>query len=141
MLEAGHTSPREHVDVRSIGVSLLDGNLLDAFVRLARLLEAPADALFLMPLITREIIYRLLMGGQGGTSSPDDLGELHSFHRQNGQATPPRRATSPCASSSSRELGMSVSRLHHHREGRHGAESLACAHLLLITIPMSKLSN
>jgi AraC-like DNA-binding protein len=43
----------------------LDGNLLEAFVRLARLLDAPAEAPVLLPLITREIIYRLLMGEQG----------------------------------------------------------------------------
>src|SRR5436189_1216731 len=29
LLEAGHTQPREHGDVRAIDVSLLDGNLLD----------------------------------------------------------------------------------------------------------------
>jgi hypothetical protein len=39
-------------------------NVLDAVVRLARLLDSPAEARFLMPLITREIIYRLLMGEQ-----------------------------------------------------------------------------
>jgi hypothetical protein len=43
----------------------LDVNLLDAFVRLVRLVESPADAPVLLPLITREIIYRLLMGEQG----------------------------------------------------------------------------
>src|SRR5260370_25991289 len=65
MLEAGYAQPRDDAEVRGIGVSLLDGNLLDAFVRLVRLLDAPAEAPVLMPLITREIIYRLLMGEQG----------------------------------------------------------------------------
>jgi transcriptional regulator GlxA family with amidase domain len=44
----------------------LDANLLDAFVRLTRLLDAPDEARVLGPLITREIIYRLLVGEQGG---------------------------------------------------------------------------
>src|SRR6266705_6289229 len=66
MLEAGHAEPRDHAEVRAIDVSLLNGNLLDAFVRLTRLLDAPAEAGVLLPLITREIIYRLLMGEQGG---------------------------------------------------------------------------
>jgi AraC-like DNA-binding protein len=35
-------------------------------VRLTRLLDVPAEAPVLLPLITREIIYRLLMGEQGG---------------------------------------------------------------------------
>src|SRR5207249_9471914 len=65
MVEAGHASPPGHADVRAIAVSPLDGNLLDAFVRLTRLLDAPAEAPVLLPLITREIVYRLLMGEQG----------------------------------------------------------------------------
>jgi hypothetical protein len=66
MVEAGHASPRDHTEVRAIDVSPLDGNLLDAFVRLVRLLDAPAEAPVLLPLITREMIYRLLRGEQGG---------------------------------------------------------------------------
>jgi len=34
-------------------------------VRLVRLVDAPADASALLPLITQEIIYRLLVGEQG----------------------------------------------------------------------------
>src|SRR6266702_174576 len=41
LLEAGHTSPPGRADVRGIDVSLLDANLLDAFARLVRLLDAP----------------------------------------------------------------------------------------------------
>ncbi len=66
MVEAGHAWPRGPADVRAISVSPLDGHLLDACVRLVRLLDAPAQARVLMPLLTREIIYRLLMGEQGG---------------------------------------------------------------------------
>ncbi|HZT99982.1 MAG TPA: AraC family transcriptional regulator [Ktedonobacteraceae bacterium] len=66
LLEAGHMQPKAHVEVSAIDVSLLDGNLLDAFVRLVRLLDAPTEARLLQPLYTREIIYRLLMREQGG---------------------------------------------------------------------------
>ncbi|TMD27213.1 MAG: AraC family transcriptional regulator [Chloroflexi bacterium] len=69
MLEAGHSSHSwlpGRADVRGIDVSLLDANLLDAFVRLVRLLDSPAETPVLLPLITREIIYRLLVGEQGG---------------------------------------------------------------------------
>jgi len=65
MVEAGHASPRDSADTRAIAVSPLDANLLDASVRLTRLLDAPAEARVLGPLITREIIYRLLVGEQG----------------------------------------------------------------------------
>ncbi len=40
MVETGHTSPRGPAEVRAIAVSLLDEHLLDAMVRVARLLEA-----------------------------------------------------------------------------------------------------
>ncbi len=43
-------------------VSRLDVNLQDAVVRLVRLLDSPAEVPVLMPLIKREIVYRLLMG-------------------------------------------------------------------------------
>jgi AraC-like DNA-binding protein len=44
-----------------------DSALLDAVVRLVRLLENPSDAPILAPLIEREIIWRLLTGPQGET--------------------------------------------------------------------------
>ena len=65
LVEASHSFSKEHADVRAIDVSPMDGKLLDAFVRLVRLLDAPAEAQVLMPLMTREILYRLLMGEQG----------------------------------------------------------------------------
>ena len=51
MVEAGHPSPQKHADVRAIDVSALDAGLLDAVVRLVRLLDSPAEAPFLAPLI------------------------------------------------------------------------------------------
>ncbi|MHC5833874.1 MAG: AraC family transcriptional regulator, partial [Nostoc sp.] len=48
--------------MKAIDVSSLNANLLDAVVRLVRLLDSPAEAHVLAPLIKREIIYRLLMG-------------------------------------------------------------------------------
>src|SRR5207302_4593886 len=66
MVEAGQSSPPGPADVRAIDVSRVDATLLDAVVRLVRLLDAPAEARVLMPLVTRVIIYRLLMEEQGG---------------------------------------------------------------------------
>lgn len=42
-----------------------DMGILDAIIRLVRLLDAPADAPILAPLIRREIIYRVLIGEEG----------------------------------------------------------------------------
>jgi len=44
----------------------LDAGLPDAVVRLVRLLDSTTEARFLAPLVTREIVYRLLMGEQVG---------------------------------------------------------------------------
>ncbi|MEG4824675.1 AraC family transcriptional regulator [Microcoleus sp. F8-D3] len=51
MVEAGEPSPRSRGDVKAIDVSPLDANLLDAVVRLVRLLDSPAEAHVLAPLI------------------------------------------------------------------------------------------
>jgi len=52
----------------STGLSLgrMTPALLDAVTRLVALLDAPGDAAALAPLATREILYRLLTGPQGG---------------------------------------------------------------------------
>ncbi len=55
--------------VKAMDVSPIDADLLDAVVKLARLLDAPDEMKFLAPLIIREIIYRLLRGAQGARLS------------------------------------------------------------------------
>lgn len=51
----------------SFGISPVTPDLLDAWVRLMRLIETPRDIPVLAPLIEREIIYRLLSGPRGCT--------------------------------------------------------------------------
>jgi AraC-like DNA-binding protein len=65
MVETGYDVSGGGASVRAMDVSPLTADLLDAVVRLARLLDTPADAPFLMPLIVREVVYRLLQGDQG----------------------------------------------------------------------------
>ena len=50
---------------RALFIDRLDVSLLDAVLRLLRLLETPRDIPILAPMIKREILYRLLMNGQG----------------------------------------------------------------------------
>src|SRR5207253_7133724 len=99
----------------AIAVSPLDMHLLDAVVRLTRLLDAPAEAPVLMPLITREILYRLLRGEQGGRLrhlailggySPSIARAIERLRHDFDQ---PLRIEQLA-----RELGMSVSVFHHH---------------------------
>ncbi len=115
MLEARNPSQQNQADVRAINVSSLDAGLLDAVVRLVRLVDTPAEAFFLAPLITREIVYRLWMGEQG-----DRLRYIAAL----GGYTPPIAKAiellrkdfdqSLRIDNIAREIGMSVSGLHHH---------------------------
>lgn len=65
IVETGHSAPQHGANVRALDVSPLGANLLDAVVRLVRLLDAPDEVPILAPLIKREIVYRLLQGAQG----------------------------------------------------------------------------
>src|ERR671933_1162920 len=115
MVEAGDPSPQRDANVKAIDVSPLDANLLDAVVRLVRLLDSPAEANVLAPLIEREIIYRLLMGEQG--SRLRHIAVLGGSTHQIARAVDRLRKdfNQPLRIESiARELGMSVSSFHHH---------------------------
>ena len=53
-------------DGASFAVSPVSSALLDPWVRMMSLLDAPADIPLLAPMLQREIFYRLLQGPQGG---------------------------------------------------------------------------
>jgi AraC-like DNA-binding protein len=115
MMEAGHAAPAGRADVRAAAVSPLDANLLDACVRLVRLVEAPAEAPVLLPLLQREIIYRLLVGEQGARLR--HLAVLSGFSPDIARAVWRLRqdfAQPLRIEELARELGMSVSGFHHH---------------------------
>jgi AraC-like DNA-binding protein len=115
MVEAGHPVSQGHAVVKAIDVSPVDAGLLDAVVRYVRLLDAPADAPFLAPLIKREIVYRLLVGEQGGRLRHIAVlgGHGHriarALERLREDFDQPLRIEDIA-----RELGMSVSGFHHH---------------------------
>jgi AraC-like DNA-binding protein len=115
MIESGHASVAGPTDERAMDVSPLDVNLQDAVVRLVRLLDSPAEAPVLMPLITREIIYRLMAGQQGarlrhlailGGYTPIIARAVERLRRDFDQTLR--------IEDLAREVGMSASGLHHH---------------------------
>jgi AraC-like DNA-binding protein len=115
MVEAGHSAPPGRADVRAIDVSPLDAGLLDAVVRLVRLLEFPTEARVLLPLVTWEIVYRLLMGTQCGRLR--HIAVLGGYTHRIAEAVARLRKDfdQPLRIEQiARELGMSVSGLHHH---------------------------
>jgi AraC-like DNA-binding protein len=115
MVEAGYPVPRGQSSVRAIAVSPLDAELLDAVVRLVRLLDAPTDARVLAPLVTREIVYRLLASEQSALLRQIATlgGQTHrivkAIERLRTNFDRPVRIEELA-----KELGMSVSGFHHH---------------------------
>lgn len=114
LIEADLPSPRGAGEVKAIDVSPLDASLLDAVVRLVRLLESPTDARVLAPPVTREIIYRLLMGAQGARLHHVAVlgGDAHRIAKvvdllRKSFKEPLR------VESIAQELGMSISGLYH----------------------------
>jgi AraC-like DNA-binding protein len=115
MVEAGYPSPQSRANVKAIAVSLLDASLLDAVVRLVRLLWAPAEAPVLMPLITREIIYRLLIGAQGSRLCQIAVLGGYTHHIARAVARLRKDFDQPLRIENiAKELGMSISGFHHH---------------------------
>ncbi|MFL9924764.1 AraC family transcriptional regulator [Herbaspirillum lusitanum] len=100
---------------RGMHVNRLDSTLLDATLRLLRLLDAPRDIPILAPLIKREIVYRLLMNGEGAMlrqtvlhdSQMNRVAKAIRMLRE-GFAQPLR------IDDIARDVHMSVSSLHHH---------------------------
>lgn len=65
LIEVGGVSASAAADAEpSVAVSPISSELLDAAIRLVRLLERPADVAVLAPMIKREILYRLLRSDQ-----------------------------------------------------------------------------
>jgi AraC-like DNA-binding protein len=114
MVESGIKIRNGRGSEKAMDVNAVSAELRDACLRLVRLIDDPAGQRVLAPLITREIIFRLLESGQGPR-----LAHLLSFGDT-------ERITKAIAhlrehfdepvkmEEVARTLGMSVSRFHHH---------------------------
>ena len=115
MMESGLKIKKGDEQIKAMDVSPIDAGLLDAVVKLARLLDTPDEIKFLAPLIIREIIYRLLRGEQGArlshliTAEGDARRISRAVRRLRENIDQPLRIENIA-----RELGMSVSGFHHH---------------------------
>ena len=116
IMESGiEITKRESPKLKAMDVSPIDADLLEAVVKLARLLDTPIEMKFLAPLIIREIIYRLLKGEQGARLSYLITSEGDA--RRIGRAVKQIREhfDEPLKIENiARETGMSVSGFHHH---------------------------
>lgn len=114
LMEADIKIKKGDASAKAMDVHSIDANLLDAIVRLVRLAEEPASINVLAPLIVKEIIYRLLAGGQGarlGHLLP--AGDTRRISRAIGHLR--AHFDEPLKIDDiARELGMSMSGFHHH---------------------------
>ena len=100
---------------RGLYISRLSRNLIDAVLRLMRLLDAPEDIPALAPLAKREILYRLLKSEEGYRLR--EIATAHSHAKRIAKAierlkqhyAEPLRIDDLAA-----EANMSASSLHHH---------------------------
>ena len=123
--EAEFSSRQGPAQVRALNTGALDAGLLDAVVRLVRLLEAPVEAKVLAPLITREITYRLLRGERGSQlrRMADQDGDGHYIARAAEQLR--KNLDQPLrVGDVARGLGMSVSSFHSHFKAAIGLSPL-----------------
>jgi AraC-like DNA-binding protein len=112
--EMGHGTISRHAEVRAMDVSRLDIDLQDAVVRIVRLLDTPAQVPVMLPLIRREIVYRLLMGQQGARLRNLAVQAAFSPHIARAVEWIWQEFDQPLRIEDlARELGMSVSGLHH----------------------------
>jgi AraC-like DNA-binding protein len=115
MMESGIEIKKGDASVKAMDVSSIDANLLDAVVRLARLLDTPDEIQVLAPLIIREIVYRLLREEQGVRLSHllASGGDTRRISKAIGHLR--EHFDEPLKIENiARELGMSVSGFHHH---------------------------
>jgi AraC-like DNA-binding protein len=94
-------------------IGVMEDDLLDAVVRLCRLLKQPAQIPVLAPLVRREILYRLLISQQGALlrRMVADSGRVHRL--STGLSWLRRNVALPIRMEQlAREMGMSTSAMH-----------------------------
>lgn len=115
VMESGIKIKKGQRSVKAMNVSPVDADLLDAIVRLFRVLASPEESKVLAPLVIKEIIYRLSVGGQKARLS--HLLTANGYTNRISDAVKHLREhfDEPLKIETvARQLGMSVSGFHHH---------------------------
>ncbi len=115
IVEAGITAGRNDTSVKSMAVSNLEDDLLDAYVRLLRLIDNPDDYRVVSPMVIREIIYRVLKSEQGARLRQMAVfgGHTHRITKAV-QILRTKYNQNLNMETLAQELGMSVSSFHQH---------------------------
>jgi AraC-like DNA-binding protein len=114
MAEAAIKFRKGEAAAKAMSVNPVDINLMDAVVRLVRLVDTPADQKMLFPLIQKEIVYRLLSGGQGARLG-HMIGQADTHRISKAIGYLRTHLDKPLSIDAvARDLGMSISGFHHH---------------------------
>ena len=115
MVESGLIQRQNDSSVKAIAVSSLDSDLLNACLRLVRLVHSAEQYRVIGPLVIREIIYRLIVGEQGhrmrhlATAGGHAHRMVRAVKKLRDDFAKPLRIEDVA-----REIGMSVSGFHAH---------------------------
>jgi AraC-like DNA-binding protein len=108
--------PSLHAEpTRGLYINRLSDALLDGVLRLLRLLDTPVDIPVLAPMVKREILYRLLMNGQGGALRQLVLTDSHTHRIARAIRLLREHYVRPLrVEDLARHAHMSLSSFHHH---------------------------
>jgi len=114
LLDSGIDLKESGASVKAMDVSPIDEELLDAVLRVVRLLDKPDEARMMLPLLKREIVFRLLKGNQAARlahlfAGGEDRRISKAIENLRQHFDRPLRIETVA-----RDLGMSVSGFHHH---------------------------
>jgi AraC-like DNA-binding protein len=115
MMESGIETKKAGATAKAMNVSPIEDELLEAALKLVRLLDTPDEMKFLAPLIIREIIFRLLKGDQGARLSHLLVSEGDTRRITRAVNHLREHMEEPLIIENlARDLGMSVSGFHFH---------------------------
>jgi AraC-like DNA-binding protein len=119
--DPGDLPPSPGSALAGIGVSDAPDELLNAIVRLVRLLDRPRDRKTLTPLLKREILWRLMTGEQGDIVRQLGLADSSLNHMTRAVQWIRENYTQPFrVEDVARRSGMSVSAFHRNFQGMTG---------------------
>ena len=115
MAELGDGPTQGAASCCGLSVSPVSESLLEAVLRLVRLLQTPEDLPVLAPMLEREILYRLLTGPQGPRLRHLATRDSQSYQIARAIAWLKQHFASPLRLQElAQETNMSISSLHHH---------------------------
>ncbi|MCU7370716.1 AraC family transcriptional regulator [Paucibacter sp. O1-1] len=115
VLKLQSAAPARAVTCRGLYLSRVDEGMLDAAIRLMRLLDTPHDAATLAPLAAQELVYRLLRSEQGERLAQASRADSHAHRVTRAITWLKANFAEPLRIEDlARDVHMSTSSLHHH---------------------------